>query len=156
MALYCAFCRALSRFFVWFVLLFSFADVDTYVRNYKAGIHDLIAMFTSNTFSGQGQIPADHAARNRHQTDSAGTARRARAGARRSRARLPCRLACRRRGSRACLGSRRVSPPRVRPGRRKVTVAAHVRVVHHGRVQQGRTEPTTEAHLPGRQLLDRV
>ena len=110
----------------------------------------------SNTFAGQRQIPVKQPARNRHQTYAAGTARRARAGARRSRARLPRRLACRGRGSRACVGSRRTSPPRVRPGRLKVTVAAHVRVVHHGRVQQGRNEPTTEAHLPGRQLLDRV
>ena len=99
------------------------------------------------------QIPANHPARSRHQTDAARTARRARAGARRSRARLPCRLACRWRGSRACLGSRRPSPPRVRPGCRKVTVTPHVRVVHHGRVQQGQSE---QAHLPGRQLLDRV
>ena len=121
--------------------------------NTKAAMHDLIAMFTSNTFAGQRQIPANHAARNRYQTYAAGTARGARAGARRSRARLPRRLACRGRGSRACVGSRRASPPLVRPGRRKVTVAAHVRVLHHGCVQQGQSE---QAHLPGRQLLDRV
>ena len=130
--------------------------MGTTCLNTKAAMHDFIAMFTSNTFAGQRQIPANHAARNRHQTDAARTARRARAGARRSHARLPCRLACRGRCSSTCVGSRSASPPRVRPGRRKVTVAAHVRVVHHGRVQQGRTEPITEAHLPGRQLLDRV
>ena len=161
MALYCAFRRALSRFFVCFVLLFSFADVVTYVRTYnsrptKLQFVSLLRCSYVILFVGKRQIPVNHPARNRHQTNAAGTARRARDGAGRSRARLPRRLACRRRGSRSCLGSRRTSPPLVRPSRRKVTVAAHVRVVHHWRVQQGRTEPTTEAHLPGRELLDCV
>ena len=82
------------------------------------------------------------------------------ASVRRSRARLPCRLAWRRRETSACVGRHHIAAPPVRPRGRADPFAADVRVVHQWTIHErrhGEDDVTGgQARVSGRRILGRV